>query len=89
MSALTSSRYRQTAHQRGRRAAPTGHDDDGDDDGGDDDDVDVDDGDEVDYDDDDDESSDDNNVWSDCAGMITVAALVVTIISENPASPQV
>ena len=60
MSALTSSRYRQTAHQRGRRAAPTGHDDDGDD--GDDVDVDVDDGDEVDYDDDDDESSDDNNV---------------------------
>ena len=54
MSALTSSRYRQTAHQRGRRAAPTGHDDDGDDDRGDDDDVDVDDGDEVDYDDDED-----------------------------------
>ena len=50
-----------------------------------------DDEDEVDYDDDDDddESIDDNNVWSDCAGMITVAALVVTIISENPASPQV
>jgi len=47
VSALTT-RRRQAAHQRGRRAAPT-----------------------------------------DCAGMITVATLVITIISENPASPQV
>lgn len=48
VSALTSARYRQSAHQRGRRAAPT-----------------------------------------DCAGMITIATLVITIVSENPASPQV
>merc|ERR1712200_331574 len=48
VSALTSSRYRQSTHQRGRRAAPT-----------------------------------------DCAGMITIATLVITIVSENPASPQV
>merc|ERR1719341_3065009 len=47
VSALTT-RRRQAAHQRGRRAAPT-----------------------------------------DRAGMITVATLVITIISENPASPQV
>merc|ERR1711971_532765 len=47
VSALTT-RRRQTAHQRGRRAAPT-----------------------------------------DCAGMITLATLVITVISENPASPQV
>ena len=29
------------------------------------------------------------NTWSDCAGMITIATLVITIVSENPASPQV
>lgn len=47
VSALTT-RRRQAAHQRGRRAVPT-----------------------------------------DCAGMITVAGLVITIISQNPASPKV